>query len=54
MTYSFLALSHEERLIGIGVVSGSTAVGDRVPWGDGSAGVVATQAYTKSDWVREF
>ena len=46
MTYSLLVLSYEERLIGIGVVSGSTAVGDRVPWGDGSAGVVATQAYT--------
>ncbi len=46
MTYSIVAYDFETRLIGIGVVSGSIAVGSRVPWARAGVGGVATQAYT--------
>jgi len=46
MTYSLLAYDELSNKLGIGVVSGSIAVGSRVPWGKGGLGVVATQGYT--------
>ncbi len=46
VTYSIVALSKEEELIGVGVVSGSVAVGSRVPWIEAGVGAVATQALT--------
>lgn len=33
-------------LLGVGVISGSLAVGSRVPWARAGVGAVATQAYT--------
>ncbi len=44
MTYSILAL--EEETLVIGVVSGSVAVGKRVPWAIPKVGGVVTQGYT--------
>ena len=46
MTYSIVAYDFEAKLIGVGVVSGSIAVGSRVPWARAGIGGVATQAYT--------
>lgn len=46
MTYSIVAYSKSEGLLGVGVVSGSIAVGSRVPWARYPYGAVATQAYT--------
>ncbi len=46
MTYSIIAYDPEKDAMGIGVVSGSIAVGSRVPWLRYSVGGVATQAYT--------
>ncbi len=46
MTYSVLAYDPLLGQAGIAVVSGSVAVGARVPWARHGVGVVATQAYT--------
>ena len=46
MTYSILAFDPLLGQAGVAVVSGSIAVGSRVPWGRHGVGVVATQAYT--------
>ena len=46
MTYSLIVLDRDRDLLGIGVVSGSLAVGSRVPWGRYGVGGVASQAYT--------
>ena len=57
MTYSIIVVDMESRLIGIGVVSGSIAVGSRVPWARAGVGGVVTQAYTNpliGKWVLEF
>ena len=47
MTYSIIL--REGKKIGIGVVSGSIAVGSRVPWVKYGTGGVATQGYTNVD-----
>jgi len=44
LTYSIIGL--KEGLLGVGVVSGSIAVGNRVPWARPGIGGVITQAYT--------
>ncbi len=57
MTYSIVALDFESKLIGVGVASGSVAVGSRVPWARAGVGGVATQAYTNpmiGVWVLRF
>jgi len=46
MTYGILAIDLSKKMLGIGVASGSIAVGSRVPWACAGVGVVATQAYT--------
>ncbi len=46
MTYSILAYDPLVGHAGVGVVSGSIAVGSRVPWAKHGIGVVVTQAYT--------
>ncbi len=46
MTYSIIVLDKQSEILGIGVVSGSIAVGSRVPWGRYSVGGVVSQAYT--------
>ncbi len=46
MTYSILAYDPAAGQAGVAVVSGSIAVGSRVPWGRHGVGVVATQGYT--------
>ena len=45
-TFSILAISPDSRFIGVAVTSGSTYVGDRVPYAKPGIGVIATQAYT--------
>ncbi len=57
MTYSIVAVDVESKLIGIGVVSGSIAVGSRVPWARAGVGGVVTQAYTNpllGKWILEY
>jgi len=44
--FSILAISSDSKLMGVAVASGSTAVGDRVPYARPGIGVIATQAYT--------
>ena len=46
MTYSILAFDPLLGQAGVATVSGSIAVGSRVPWGKHGVGVIATQAYT--------
>lgn len=46
MTYSIVAYDSSRKLFGVGVVSGSLAVGSRVPWARAGVAAVATQAYT--------
>jgi len=46
MTYSIVATDLRNGLLGVGVVSGSVAVGSRVPWAKAGVAAVATQAYT--------
>ncbi len=46
MTYSIVALDPGKRFVGVATVSGSVAVGSRVPWARYGVGAVATQAYT--------
>ncbi|RLF21198.1 MAG: DUF1028 domain-containing protein [Thermoprotei archaeon] len=46
MTYSIIGFDRERDMLGIAVVSGSIAVGSRVPWARYGIGGVATQAYT--------
>ena len=46
MTYSIIVLDKQRDLLGIGVASGSIAVGSRVPWGRYGVGGVTSQAYT--------
>ena len=46
MTYSIVAYDGLKGLLGVGVVSGSLAVGSRVPWAKAGVAAVATQAYT--------
>lgn len=46
MTYSIVCYDPVEMMFGVGVVSGSIAVGSRVPWARYPVGAVATQAYT--------
>jgi len=45
-TFSILATSSDPKLLGVAVASGSTSVGDRVPYAKPGIGVIATQAYT--------
>ncbi|MGB9675756.1 MAG: DUF1028 domain-containing protein [Candidatus Bathyarchaeales archaeon] len=45
-TFSILAISDENKLMGVAVASGSTSVGERVPHAKPGVGVIATQAYT--------
>lgn len=52
MTYTILAINPIEKLMGIGVVSGSIGVGERVPWGISGVGIAATQCYTNIDLGR--
>ncbi len=47
MTYSIIAKIDDK--IGIGVTSGSVAVGSRVPWAKYGIGGVATQGYTNPE-----
>lgn len=51
MTLSIIAWKNKS--LGIGVVSGSIAVGDRVPWVKGGVGAIATQGYTETRYGRE-
>lgn len=51
MTFSILATDGET--LGVGVVSGSTAVGDRVPWVEEGVGAIATQGYTETEYGRK-
>ncbi len=46
VTYSLIVFDRERKLLGIGVVSGSIAVGSRVPWARAGVGGVVTQGYT--------
>ena len=46
MTYSIIGIDKERDILGIAVVSGSIAVGSRVPWARYGVGGVVTQAYT--------
>ncbi len=46
MTFSIIGTDDES--IGIGTVSGSIAVGKRVPWVEKGVGAIATQAYTET------
>ncbi len=46
MTYSIVAVDPKTRTLGVGVASGSIAVGSRVPWAMEGVGAIATQAYT--------
>ena len=46
MTYSIVAYDPIKKVFGVGVVSGSLAVGSRVPWAKARVAAVATQAYT--------
>ena len=46
MTYSIIVFDSSKKLLGIGVASGSIAVGSRVPWAKYKIGGVTTQAYT--------
>ncbi len=46
MTFSILGT--DGKSIGVGVVSGSISVGERVPWVEEEVGVIATQAYTET------
>ncbi len=46
MTYSLVAVDLSKGLLGVGVVSGSIAVGSRVPWAKAGVAAIATQAYT--------
>jgi uncharacterized Ntn-hydrolase superfamily protein len=45
-TFSILAISSDSKLMGVAVASGSTSVGDRVPYARPGVGVIATQANT--------
>ncbi|NWF87107.1 DUF1028 domain-containing protein [Candidatus Bathyarchaeota archaeon] len=45
-TFSILAISPDSKFMGVAVASGSTSVGDRVPYAKPGVGVIATQAYT--------
>ena len=45
MTYT-IVLAEPEGTVLVGVVSGSLAVGSRVPWARACIGAVATQGYT--------
>jgi len=47
-TFSILAISPDSRLMGVVVASGSTYVGDRVPYAKPGIGVIVTQAYTNT------
>ena len=46
MTLSILAVDKEKEQLGIAVITGSVAVGSRVPWAKAGIGVVATQGFT--------
>jgi len=46
VTYSIVALDKRRKLLGVAVISGSLAVGSRVPWAKAGIGAVATQAHT--------
>jgi uncharacterized Ntn-hydrolase superfamily protein len=45
-TFSIAAISPDSKLMGVAVASGSTSVGDRVPYARPGVGVIATQADT--------
>jgi len=45
-TFSILTISLDSRLMGLGVASGSTSVGNRVLHAKPGIGVIATQSYT--------
>jgi len=46
LTYSIVAIDPGRKYLGVACVSGSIAVGSRVPWARYPVGAVATQAYT--------
>ncbi len=46
MTFSIVGI--DEKSIGVGVVSGSVAVRNRVPWVKNKIGAIVTQAYTET------
>lgn len=48
MTFSIIV--REGDSFGVGVVSGSVGVGDRVPWAREGVGAVVTQAYTETKY----
>ncbi|MEM3730752.1 MAG: DUF1028 domain-containing protein [Candidatus Bathyarchaeia archaeon] len=52
-TFSILALTEKPKLIGVAVASGSTNVGDRVPYAKAGVGAIATQAYTNTIYGSE-
>ncbi|MBC7130265.1 DUF1028 domain-containing protein [Candidatus Bathyarchaeota archaeon] len=52
-TFTIIALSREQRQIGVAVASGSPAVGSRVPHVKPGTGAVATQAYTNVSYGLE-
>ena len=52
-TFSILAISNDMNQMGVAVISGSTHVGDRVPYGTPGIGVIATQAYTNVTYGTE-
>lgn len=45
-TFSILAISNDNKLMGVAAASGSTSVGERVPHAKPGVGVIATQAHT--------
>lgn len=45
-TFSILARSCDHELAGVAVATGSTSVGERVPYAKPGVGVIATQGYT--------
>lgn len=45
-TFSILAISPDSKFMGVALASGSTLVGDKVPYTKPGVGVIATQAYT--------
>ena len=53
MTFSIVAVDLEAGTLGVAVVSGSIAVGTRVPWVKEGVGAIATQAYTNTMYGSE-
>jgi uncharacterized Ntn-hydrolase superfamily protein len=49
-TFSILAISPDSNLMGVGVASGATYVGNRVPHAKPGVGIIVTQAYTNINY----